>query len=300
MSFKYLLLSVITLSLSTIDASLADHLHKVEKKSSASRMENVDFIYLISADPTLKKYISCVEQLSPYGIHPHYVQALDPEELSLSAVNELGVEFRVGMQGGRWGTSYFPESGGKPYHEIIHRFGQTYFCHGLSLAAIGLALTHLSVLQDAYDAGYETIWIMEDGIQVLKDPRVLSNLIVELDQEVGLTGWDILFTDQDMKNDKGEGVPCWSHAWRPDFRPHNPDAFVEHKNIGNLFCKMGARYGTYSMVIRRCGIEKILQFFKKYQVFLPYDMDLFLVPGIRVFTLREDVVSNYKQSLDAK
>lgn len=30
-------------------------------------------------------------------------------------------------------------------------------------------LSHLSVLKDALDSGYETIWVMEDDIHIIQD-----------------------------------------------------------------------------------------------------------------------------------
>ena len=61
-------------------------------------------------------------------------------------------------------------------------------------------MSHLSILQHAYDAGFETIWVMEDDIQVMRDPRVLSERIDQLDALVGKTNWDILFTDRDIRD----------------------------------------------------------------------------------------------------
>ena len=56
-------------------------------------------------------------------------------------------------------------------NEFIDKEGEVYFSLALSRGAIGIILSHLSVLQDAYDAGYETIWVMEDDVEVLQMPR---------------------------------------------------------------------------------------------------------------------------------
>ena len=53
----------------------------------------------------------------------------------------------------------------------------------------------------------------------------LSNYIDDLDQLVSKKNWDILFTDQDIKNNDGIYVPCSGHAKRPDFIPANPDQY---------------------------------------------------------------------------
>ena len=54
---------------------------------------------------------------------------------------------------------------------------------------------------------------------------------------------------------------------------------------------MGARFGAYSMIVRRSGMEKILDFFRKYGIFLPYDIDFYMPPGIQLYSLIRDVVS---------
>src|SRR5207237_6605093 len=77
--------------------------------------------------------------------------------------------------------------------------GKTYFVHCMALGAIGCSLSHISVLQDAYDSGYETIWVMEDDVEVLDDPHRLSDLVSELDTLVGPDRWDVLFTDVDYR-----------------------------------------------------------------------------------------------------
>ena len=89
-----------------------------------------------------------------------------------------------GMKIDHMGTCYLLDDSG-PQHEMVQQLGRTYFCHCMSRGAIGIVLSHLSVLQDAYDSGYETIWVIEDDIQVIQDPRLLSSLIDELDATVG-------------------------------------------------------------------------------------------------------------------
>lgn len=131
---------------------------------------------------------------------------------------------------------------------------------------------------------------MEDDIEVIQNPHILSKLVSDLDELVGSENWDILFTDQDTKNSEGIYIPCYSCAWRPNFTPDNPNRFEDRKMLGQ-FRKIGARYGAYSMIIRRSGIMKILEFIKKYKIFLPYDLDYNKPADIKMFTVLEDVVS---------
>jgi GR25 family glycosyltransferase involved in LPS biosynthesis len=157
--------------------------------------------------------------------------------------------------------------------------------------AIGIVFSHLSILQDAYDSGYHTVWIMEDDIEVVRDPDVLPDLIKELDAAVGEEGWDVLFTDQDTRGNDGKRVPCAAYAWRPNFTPSHPHRFAEKNRITPNLRRVGSRYGAYSMIVRRSGMKKILNFFKRYQIFLPYDMEYTQPNDIRLYTVLDDVVT---------
>jgi GR25 family glycosyltransferase involved in LPS biosynthesis len=162
---------------------------------------------------------------------------------------------------------------------------------------IGIVLSHLSVLKDAYDSGYNTIWVMEDDVQVIQNPHLISSLIEELDGLVGRKHWDILFTDQDIKDKKGNYIICRSYAPRPNFSPSDPARFARTQKVGSKFRKIGARYGAQSMIINRSGMKKLLDFFYRYDIFLPYDMDFCMPDGIALYTVIEDVVSNLPQAL---
>lgn len=260
-------------------------------------MKNIDFIYMINLDQRPEKFAQSLNQLEPYGIRPYRFSAVNGWELSLADINNLGVAYTRDMTQKIMGTSYLPSDEGKPRHGVIENEGQTYFCHCMARGPIGIVLSHLSILQDALDSGYKTIWVMEDDIQVIRNPRILSSLVKELDSLVGRRGWDILFTDQDTKNQKGEYVPCRGYAKRPNFTPSHPERFAQVQDIGSQFRKIGARYGAYSMIIRRSGMQKILNFIKNHKIFLPYDMDFYLPNDIRMFAVKEDVVSTMINAL---
>lgn len=289
--FKLLFISFLFVFISSVEAKVLDHIKKIEDKSDVHSMRNIDFIYMINLDQRPEKYQRSIEQLHPYGIYPYRFSAVNGWELSLETINDLGVKFALSMRGGFMGTCYLMENNFVEHHERITQYGQTYFCHCMSRGAIGIVLSHLSILQDAYDSGFDTIWVMEDDIQVIQDPNILSDLINELDKTVGQGKWDILFTDRDSKNCFGEYVSCNSAAQRPNFQPKDGKRFGRKQNIGKNFRKIGARYGAYSMIVRRSGMRKILDFVKKHQIFLPYDMDFYLSDNIRMYTVFNDVVS---------
>lgn len=278
-------------------ADLSDYFKKATDKSVSQGVRNVDFIYMINLDQRPQKFESSLQQLAPYGIYPYRFSAVNGWELSLEDLNRLGVKYTLDMDNNHMGTCYLPEDQGRPRHEPIRVLGRNYFCHCMTFGAVGIVLSHLSILQDAYDSGYETIWVMEDDVEVIRNPHLISDRIEELDHVVGRGGWDVLFTDRDTKSQAGNYVECTAYAWRPNFRPGNPFIFAERRQISSNLRQIGARYGAYSMIVTRSGMKKLLDFFKTYKIFLPYDMDYTVVPGIRHFTVLDDIVSTQIKAL---
>ncbi len=277
---------------------IENHLKKIEISSNDHKMRNIDFIYLINLDQRPEKLAKSLDQLHPFGIFPYRFSAVNGWELPLAAIEEVGVKFEEGMKGGIWGTSYVELNGELfPEHEIMHAVGKTYFVHCMGRGTIGIALSHLSVLQHAYDSGFETIWVMEDDIHVLSDPRAIPTLIDRLDALVGKEGWDFLFTDVDFIDSSGKYVPCTRDAPRPNFVPNRPERFAKREDVSADFTKIGARFGAHSMIIRRSGMKKMLDFIKRYSIFLPYDMDFILPPGMQLYCLRYDIISQLPHAL---
>lgn len=276
-----------------LHADVLDHLKPVQNKSAAYSMRNVDFIYMINLDQRPEKLKASLDQLAPYGIYPCRFSAVNGWELSLEAINDVGLKFSPGMATGILGTCYLPDGNFEPSHQGISNYGQTYFCHCMARGAIGIALSHISVLQDALDSGYETIWVMEDDIQVIRDPRTLSEMIDKLDLLVGAGNWDILFTDRDIRDANGQYATTYWAGKRPDYLVFTKENdYAQKKQVSPEFLKIGARSGAHSMLLRRSGIQKLLRFFYAHQIFFPYDMDYILPRGINLYTVADDIVSN--------
>lgn len=300
----------------SLHADLEPHLKKALGKSNNHGMRNIDFIYMINLDQRPEKWNLSSGQLAPYGIYPYRFSAFNGWELTLDTIQDVGVTFSPEMQGGFWATKFrlkqegessIPEikeghcGGSYPFNgnfiweqERVQNFGTVYFCHCMERGTIGIALSHISILNDAFESGYETIWVMEDDIEVMQDPRILSDLIDQLDQLVD-KDWDILFTDRDIRGRNGEYIPATASAKRPDFE--SPNDFAFNEVINQDFRRVGARYGAHSMILRKRGIKKLLQFFKAHQIFLPYDMEYTLPPGIKLYTVLTDVVTNLRHAL---
>jgi len=295
MWFKFILIALLGSCFFTkaLCADLIKHLKTFECPKGVHSMRNIDFIYMINLDQRPEKWSQSICQLIPYGIYPFRFSAVNGWELSLQAINEVGLKFSPEMEGGFMATCYLEGGDYQPSHEIIQTYGKTYFCHCLSRGAIGIALSHISILQNAYDAGFETIWVMEDDILVRRDPRVISELIDRLDALIGRDNWDILFTDKDMRDQNGNYNSCYWAAKRPDFVFGALfNNYGLRRVVSDEFWQIGARWGAHSMIIRRSGINKLLQFFKAHDIFMPYDMDYIFPPGIKLYAVLDDVVTN--------
>lgn len=291
--FSFLLNAVII-------GEIFDHLKPITDKPHdfwhPHQMHNIDFIYMINLDKRPEKLARSLAQLAPYGIVPYRFSAIEGKALSLETLNDIGVKFDATMKQGLLGRNYqISEDGLLIYKQEIMQTGKVYFEQNLCLGAIGCVLSHLSILQDAYNSNYQTIWVMEDDIDVLKDPRIISTLIDRLDAYVG--DWDILFTDIDFRNSLGQHVPCLAYGLRPNYNPIFPEMDFLKEGVSNDFDRIKARYGTHSMIVRRSGIEKLLNFVYAYSIFLPIDLDYILPEDIKLYSLKYDLVSQLTDAL---
>lgn len=272
---------------------IEDHLKIIGERSDVHRMKHIDFIYMINLDERPEKWQFCNDQLNPYGIFPYRFSAVNGWKLTLEAINDVGLKYHpASMSGGYLGTSYLDPTL-EQTHGPINTEGQTYFCHCMARGTIGIVLSHLSVLRDALLSNYNTIWVMEDDIEVLSNPRELSSLIKKLDRTVGKNNWDVLFTDRNSRDPQGKEIPARGIAPRPNFNPHSIEQYLTYSQIDNNFIRLGARFGAYSMILRKSGIQKIYNFIMSHSIFHPYDMDFYLPPGLKMYTVVNNVVSNF-------
>jgi GR25 family glycosyltransferase involved in LPS biosynthesis len=263
-------------------------------------IQHIDCIYSINLDERPEKWERTLSELAPYGITPKRFSAINGWKLSPQKVNELLLTFLPGMQGGRWACFFSSDREQlKVEHDFLTEksYGRSFAADWLSPGAIGCSLSHLSVLKEAYEAGYETIWVIEDDIVVHKDPHLLSALIEKLDLLVGKEGWDILYTDTD-EEEEGNGnrdeKHDLSHIWRPDADPSIFTLLPKREKLEEPFVKIHSRTRTHSMIIRRSGMKKIIEHLNTHKIFLPYDDELSLVPNISLFNLTHNIVSFIK------
>ncbi len=289
--------SLLALWILPCDAAIEPHLRKVEHRHPLKQIKNIDCIYLLNLDERPEKFHACMSQLAPYGIFPERVSSIYGWRLTKETLDEIGLVLTPGMKMQLvFLTSEVMIECRRKKCEINEipledLYGQTIFSAWTSLGAVGCTLSHLSAIKDGYDAGYEAIWVMEDDIHVDENPRQLTKLIAKLDDLVGPAGWDVLYTDCIFERCKTEGslVKALPWMWRPDV-PLEPKVQDYHE-VGADFVKIGNRIGAHSLVIRRCGMKKILDFYRKHQIYVPYDHELSLIPDIRLFVTKKSIVT---------
>ncbi len=281
---------VALLIFNTCHADLITHLRKnTGERPSASSIKNIDCIYLINLDQRPEKLEYSLSQFEPYGIVPYRFPAIYGWDLEATVFDDIGLKFLPGMRNAEWVAHFPPNGNGTPEKEFLRTacHNKNVFFITISPGAIGCTLSHLSVLQEALDAGYETIWILEDDLSIKQDPHLLSTLIDKLDTLVGKDEWDILYTDKDVAQ-----VEHYRQVdfWRPDMNL-SVEALRKRDPVGEDFVSIGSRFRTHSMLIRRSGMQKILNFAKEKRVFLPYDLEIAMIPDLKMFSLQSDVVT---------
>jgi GR25 family glycosyltransferase involved in LPS biosynthesis len=263
-------------------------------KHYENKINGIDFIYVINLDQRPEKYAYVQEQFSRYNIEPYRFSAVNGWELAENEVMALGITTPRKTKKGLMGTFYenIPGLGLKEQHVLLAKADRPCLSHCMSRGAVGIVLSHLSVIQDAYDSGFERVWIIEDDIEILDNIKKLTNFIVESNRLMK-NKWDVLYTDIDTKTNAGTQKPVYGMAIRPDMmnRYMKRRAIVTRKFLSKNITKLGNRFGAYSYLINRSGMKKILKFFKEHHMFLPYDMELVYVPDLVQLSLRFNLVS---------
>ena len=240
-------------------------LHAIPLPTSLNPIAGVDAIYLINLDRRPEKLRWSLSQWDAYHLRPTRVSAVDGWQLSDEAVDQLC-------------TDYNP-SNPKDSSFMMSRSKNTCFHSSLTKGGLGCALSHLSIYASALQAGFETIWVLEDDATLEKDPRLLSAKIDDLDQLVGKEGWDLFYTDDDHCFESQEK----RFLVRPDMPARDPHLIREQ--VGSDWVRISARCQTHSMILRRSGMQKILSFLTERGLFRPIDVEISFIPTIQLYNL---------------
>lgn len=284
-------------------AGVLDHLKKIEGKTGSTPIEGIGCLYLINLDERPEKLERSQSELARYELSPQRFSAIYGWSLPPGVLDDIGLVFQHGMWTGREAALLCQPSGEFSLRCLDGSCnGKTCFSYWISKGAIGCTLSHLSVLKDAFDAGYPAAWVLEDDIIAAQDPRKMSAYIEELSSIAGEDGWDLLYTDApyltgiDLGGDILKQLP-W--MWRPDMPFFDLRQIATSCDSGS-FVKIGSRIRAHSLIVSRAGMKKILGFYETHGIFMPYDHELFFIPDIRAYAIKENVVTAFETTSDTR
>ena len=162
----------------------------------------------------------------------------------------------------------------------------------ISRGQIGVLLSHLSVIEDAYVNDYDSIWILEDDVEFLVDPSEVDECIQSLD--LVDPEWEIFYTDTGSRYKRPDGVVEYysfeqNFGGKFDLSLITSPKFKKFKN--EKFHRIQHRLGAYSMILSRRGIEKIREYFQLNKMKYAYDVDLNFYLDKRMYQSNIDLVT---------
>jgi GR25 family glycosyltransferase involved in LPS biosynthesis len=233
------------------------YLRDIEISELDSGMAGIDCIYVINLDDRPKKWKMMQDILNGFHLRANRVPAVNGWALTKRAKNALLGSYRrrARMNGGQ----------------------------------IGCLLSHVSIMKDAYNRGFEKIWIMEDDIRFNESPQVLPALLEELTQLD--PGWDVFYTDTDAwrKLNIDATTLRKDNFFRPDQTYHSFDFYASRDRISSNILTMRHRHGLYSYVVSKKGIEKLLNYFNHTYIWSAIDYDIHYIPCIRQYAFSREM-----------
>lgn len=241
------------------ETSIVKYLKPIEVIEFESGLELVDCVYVINLDERPEKWNRMKALFDKEGINLNRVSAINGFKLSHKDKKALSGLYKVRLTGGQ----------------------------------IGCFLSHISVIKDAYERGYNLIWILEDDVEILEDIKQIPNYLINLskiDPE-----WDIFYTDTNMRNSKG-----YYYSRILDPRPGQQlkplSYYLKRSKKSSDIMQIRYRYGTHSYLFSRKGMKKVLDYFTHVYLWSPLDWDIHYIPGILEYSTTKDVVSNPRKA----
>lgn len=239
----------------------AKYLKKINSVQKNSGVNRVDCIYVINLDRRPEKWKRMQGVLKEVGINGNRFSAIDGMGISDETQIELAGNYPVRMLKGE----------------------------------VGCLLSHVSVIKDAYDRGFNLIWVFEDDIEIVEDPRVMTPIIKALTMID--PNWDVLYTDIDSKHNNGETALALGLDFRPDRLFHYPlEYYLRRRPVNSDLMRLGQRYGLYSYLVSRKGMKKIYHYFTHVYLWTAIDIDIHYIPTLREYSTTREIVTIWTHS----
>lgn len=223
--------------------------------SNSSGLAPIDCIYVINLEKRKEKWERTLQRCEERGLHPNRFDAVLGTSLSQESIQEL-----MG----------------------------SYDSNRLSPGEAGCLLSHISVMKDAYDRGFNMIWIMEDDVLFAQDIHQIPGLLAKL--STFDPDWDLFYTDPDMEWE-GHRVSSRKLDPRLDQRLKHYSHYTCRTPINAEISRCGIRFGAHSMILSRNGIEKILNYFTHVYLWTRIDADIHYIPDLREYCSESYIVT---------
>lgn len=247
-------------SILPFESPTVKYLKSTEISELSSGIDSIDCIYVINLDTRLEKWQRMKALFDERGVHGNRVSGVRgiaiPEEIQ----QELAGPYPIRLPKG----------------------------------ALGCLLSHISVIKDAYERGFNRIWVFEDDVEFHEDVRQIPELLANL-SEID-PSWDVFYTDVDSKNGQGNPILSLGSDFRPDQRYHPLEYYTQRRLVSNNIMKIGQRFGLYSFIVSRGGMKKILDYFTHVYLWTAVDVDIHYIPNIREYSTVKDIVSVWVSS----
>lgn len=159
----------------------------------------------------------------------------------------------------------------------------------LSEENIRRLLRYLSLLHDAYARGFATIWIIKAEVRLSDEVAELPGLLTALSKAD--PEWDVFYW-----NGEGESAPL-PHRYFP--RPNQPQEraglLQEEKPIAENIVRVYRPRNIDSILISRAGMKKIIDYFDRYHLFVPLEVDISYVPQLCQYEREKKIVSELRK-----
>ena len=158
-------------------------------------------------------------------------------------------------------------------------------------------LSFLSVVNDAYERGFERIWVCDDDIEFFDDFKLIPKLLSKLTQFD--PDWDIFYTDISPRClSDGRVSHLFSSAYdpRPDQKIKSLQHFTKKFRVSADIMLIRQRTGMHSTILSKNGIKKIRDYFVHVYLWSPLDVDIHYIPEICEYSARKDIVSSWATS----
>lgn len=257
------LLSVFDLNayLMPYETPLVKYLKPIEVTEYDSGIPMVECIYVINLDFRTDKWQRLAAIFDQKRLRANRMSAVVGRELTQEMKADMSGPYPVNLHGGE----------------------------------IGCLLSHISVLKDAYERGFNLIWVCEDDIEFLEDESIIPEFLTDLSKID--PKWDIFYTDTNCRRPSDGYYAPWMTNPRPDQKIPSFAYFNTRTPVGHDLQRIRTRFGTTSMIITRGGMQKILDYFTHVYLWCPIDWDLHYIPGIREYAPTRDVITNFRDDL---